>query len=44
MPVIRVAERRQPVVLPLIPSARPGSADFTAEQIAEVLEKQDAPS
>ena len=40
-PVIRVAQRRRPVVLPLMPSDKPGSVDMTAERIAETLEKQD---
>jgi hypothetical protein len=36
-PVIRVAEQRRPVDLPLVPSDQPGSVDLTAERIAEIL-------
>jgi hypothetical protein len=41
-PVIRVAKQQRPVVLPLVPSDRPGSVDLTAERIAEILDEQDA--
>jgi hypothetical protein len=43
-PVIRVAKRQRRVVLPLVPSQNPGSVDLTGERIAEILDKQDAPS
>ena len=41
-PVVRVAKTRRPVVLPLVPSDRPGSVDLTSERIAEILSEQDA--
>jgi hypothetical protein len=41
-PVIRVAKQQRPVVLPLVPSDRPGSIELTAEGIAEILDEQDA--
>jgi hypothetical protein len=40
--VIRVAKHQRPVVLPLVPSDKPGSIDLTGEQIAEILDEQDA--
>jgi len=43
-PVIRVARRQRRVVLPLVPSAIPGSVDLTGDRIAEILNEQDAPS
>jgi hypothetical protein len=43
-PVMRVARRQRRVVLPLVPSANPGSVDLTGERIAEILDEQDAPS
>jgi hypothetical protein len=43
-PVIRVAKHQRPVVLPLVPSARPGSVDLTSDRIAELLDEQDASS
>jgi hypothetical protein len=43
-PVIRVARRQRPVVLPLIPSENPGSVDLTGERIAEILDQQDVSS
>jgi hypothetical protein len=41
-PVIRVAKQQRPVVLPLVRSGEPGSVDLTSEQIAEILDEQDA--
>jgi len=43
-PVIRVAKQQRRVVLPLVPSHKPGSVDLTAERIAEILQEQDVPS
>jgi hypothetical protein len=43
-PVIRVAKHQRSVVLPLVPSDRPGSVELTADRIAEILDEQDAPS
>ncbi len=33
---------RKRIVFPIIPSENPGSLDITAEQIAEVLDQEDA--
>jgi len=41
---LRVARRQRRVVLPLVPSDKPGSVDLTGERIAEILDEQDAPS
>jgi hypothetical protein len=43
-PTIRVARRQRRVLLPLVPSAKPGSIDLTGERIAEILDEQDAAS
>jgi hypothetical protein len=43
-PVIRVSKRRKRVVLPLVPSKKPGSVDLTSERIAEILLEGDVPS
>jgi hypothetical protein len=41
-PVMRVATRQRRVVLPLVPSEKPGSVDLTGERIAAILDEQDA--
>ena len=43
-PVIRVAKRQRRVVLPLVPSEKPGSVNLTGDRIAEILLQQDVPS
>jgi hypothetical protein len=43
-PVIRLAKHQRRVVLPLVPSEKPGSIDLTADRIAEILEEQDVSS
>jgi hypothetical protein len=43
-PVIRVSKRRKRVVLPLVPSKKPGSVDLTSERIAEILLEGNVPS
>jgi hypothetical protein len=43
-PVIRVAKRHRRVVLPLVPSDKPGSVDLTGERIAEILLGHDVPT
>jgi hypothetical protein len=40
-PLIRVAKRQRRVLLPLVPSKRPGSVRLSAERIAELLEEDD---
>lgn len=43
-PAIRVARRQRRVVLPLVPSDKPGSVDLTGDRIAAILLEQDVPS
>jgi putative addiction module component (TIGR02574 family) len=43
-PVIRRAKKQRRVVLPLVPSDKPGSVDLTNERISEILQEQDATS
>jgi hypothetical protein len=40
-PVIHVAKKKRRVVLPLVPSKRPGTLRLTAERIAEILEEEE---
>jgi hypothetical protein len=42
--LIRVSKHPRRVELPLVPSARPGSVDLTAERIGEILDEQAASS
>jgi hypothetical protein len=43
-PVIRVSKQPRQVVLPLVPSRKPGSVDLTGDRIAAILQDQDVPS
>lgn len=43
-PVIRFSDNPRPVVLPIFDSDQPGTLDLTNDQIADILDQEDASS